>query len=445
MYAICLPRFICMTPRRFPAGFLWGTASSSHQHEGGNQLNQWADWEQKPGVIWHGDRVGDACGWWRELEPDLDRACALAQNAFRMSLEWSRIEPRPGEFDPAAIGRYREMLAAVRARGLTPMVTLHHFTNPRWLEQQGGWLNPGTPARFGRYVAHVLGQLGDLCELWCTVNEPTIYTLMGYLHGHWPPGHSHMGQAMRVLVALLRGHAAAVEAVHAAGPQHRAGIVHNLHLVDPSTPRLPDLLIARFSDLLTNGCVLSALHTGRILPPFGSGRTIIPGLATSDFIGLNYYSRSWVAFDIRRPREFFSRSYTPEHAEQSDINSHGRSYGEIYPEGLYRSIKRLSSLKLPIYITETGLPDHDDDQRPRFILNHLASVHRAIQEGADVRGVFLWSLVDNFEWSEGWDLRFGLYALDQRTGERRLRPSGALYGVIARANALPAETKKPSV
>lgn len=428
-----------MMPRRFPAGFLWGTASSAHQHEGGNTNNQWSDWEQQPGRIWHADTAGDACGWWRAIEPDLDRAVALAQNGFRLSVEWSRIEPRQGAFDVGALARYRAILTAVRDRGLTPMVTLHHFTNPRWLEAKGGWLHAETPRVFARFVAHVVAQLGDLCELWCTINEPTIYVAMSYIYGHWPPGRTNMFTARQVLVSLLKGHAAAVVAVHAAGSRHRVGIVHNLHLVDPSTPRTSDVLIAKLSDIIANDVVLSALRSGRIVPPFGSAAREYAGMRDNDFIGLNYYSRSWVTFDLRRPRELFSRSYTPDYVEQSDLNSQGRSYGEIYPDGLYRSLRRLAHLKLPIYITETGLPDHDDDQRPRFILSHLAAVHKAIQEGVDVRGVFLWSLIDNFEWSEGWELRFGLYALDQRTGERRLRPSGALYGIIARANALPGE------
>jgi beta-glucosidase len=318
------------------------------------------------------------------------------------------------------------------------MVTLHHFTNPHWLERQGAWLNRRTPHHFARYVGYALSKLGDLCELWCTVNEPTIYAAMSYLHGHWPPGRYNIVAARMVLVALLKAHAAAMRAIHDAGPQHRAGIVHNLHIVDPSTPRVADVLIAKFSDILANDAVLNALRTGRILPPFGYGMREIPGMRESDFIGINYYSRSWVAFDLHRPREFFSRSYMPDHVEQSDITSQGHSYGEVYPEGLYRALKRVAKLKLPIYITETGLPDHDDDLRPRFILNHLSSVHRALQEGVDVRGVFIWSLIDNFEWSEGWELRFGLYGFNEKTGERSLRPSGALYAIISRANALPA-------
>lgn len=164
----------------------------------------------------------------------------------------------------------------------------------------------------------------------------------------------------------------------------------------------------------------------------------LPG--SSDFFGLNYYGRTWVRFDHRAPAWTFSRGFIPPHVEQSDQNSRGEAYGEVYPNGIYHALKRASRLKLPIYITETGLPDHDDDQRPRFILSHLGEVHRAITDGVDVRGVFIWSLLDNFEWSEGWDLRFGLYAFNERTGERRLRPSGALYAAIARANAIPAST-----
>jgi beta-glucosidase len=423
-----------MAPRRFPAGFLWGTASSAHQHEGGNDNNQWADWERQPGRIWHGDTAGDACGWWRAIEPDLDRAAALGLSAHRMSLEWSRIEPQDGVFDERAIARYRAMLESLRRRGLTPMVTLHHFTNPRWLEAQGGWLNPGAPERFARFVTYAVGQLGDLCQLWCTVNEPTIYAGMSYLYGLWPPGLTNVRPARRALTMLLRGHAAAVAAIHAAGPQHRAGLVHNFHIVAAGTRRPVDVLTARIADEAINGVILNALRTGRI----GPGGRIVPGLRDScDFFGLNYYSRSWIVFDRRAPSRAFSRSYIPEHVEQSDRNARGESYGEVYPAGLGRALKRIHQLNLPIYITETGIPDHDDDQRPRFLLSHLAEVFQAIEAGVDVRGVFVWSLIDNFEWSDGWALRFGLYAFDQQTGQRTRRPSAALYSIIARANALP--------
>lgn len=421
---------------------MWGTASSAHQHEGQNTNNQWWAWEQQAGRIWHGDTSGDACGWWDNIEPDLDRAQALGMNSHRLSIEWSRIEPRPGEWDEAAVARYREILLSLRRRGIEPMITLHHFTNPVWIENAGGWLVDSTPEHFGRFTEYAVQQFGDLCTLWCTINEPTIYAGMSYLEGLWPPGVSNFFAARRVLWGLLRGHAAAARAIHHAGPQYKVGIVHNLHIMHPGSRKLRDRMVARMADELVNGIIIHALNTGDIARPFGSGVRSIPQLrGSSDFFGLNYYGRTWIRFDTGAPAWTFSRGFIPPHVEQSDQNSRGQSYGEVYPNGIYHALKRASSLNVPIYITETGLPDHDDDQRPRFILNHLAEVHRAIDDGIDVRGVFLWSLLDNFEWSEGWELRFGLYHFDERTGERTLRPSGALYAAIARANAIPGGTE----
>jgi beta-glucosidase len=429
-----------MTIRMFPQGFLWGTATSSHQVEGGNDNNQWWDWEQQ-GRVWNGDQSGDACGWWCDPTPDLDRAATLGQNAHRMSLEWSRIEPEDGRFDDTAIERYRTMLQAMRARGIRPMVTLHHFTNPRWLEAQGAWLNGNTPRRFARYAGYAVEALGDLCDLWCTINEAAIYAGLSYGSGSWPPGRSNPLLARRVLVNMLRGHALGAAAIHALGPQHKAGLVHNFHLFDPATPAPQDLALASFYDLLNNQVILHALRTGRLLPPFGNELREVPYLReSSDFFGLNYYTRSRVSFLSRTPRWVFGRAFTPMDVDQSDIGMDEKTYGEIYPHGLYRALRRIGSrLGLPIYVTETGLPDDDDDQRPRYLYSHLAEIHNAIRDGVEVRGVFVWSLVDNFEWAHGWGLRFGLYHLDQHTGERRARPSAALYGIFARANAIPGE------
>lgn len=428
-----------MAPRTFPLGFLWGTATSSHQVEGQNRNNQWWMWEQQAGRIWHGDVSGDACDWWRDVEPDLDRAVALGQNAHRLSIEWSRIEPRTGVFDDRAMMRYREILQAMRRRGLVPMVTLHHFTNPLWLEALGGWLNPHTPHYFARFAAYVVAALGDLCELWCTINEAMIYAGMGFAAGRWPPGRLNPLSARRVVATMLHGHAAAAAAIHRMGAAHRVGMVHNFHLFDPATPAPQDVAIAALYDYLNNQIILSALRTGRIPPPFGHQLREVPHLREScDFFGLNYYTRSRVAFVSRTPTWVFGHRFTPSDVEQSDRGNDDKTYGEVYPHGMYRALRRIHHrLGLPIYVTETGLPDDDDDQRPRYLLNHLAEVHRALQDGVDVRGVFVWSLLDNFEWAEGWGLRFGLYAFDERRHVRRLRPSGALYAICARANAIP--------
>lgn len=426
-----------MAPRRFPAGFLWGTATSAHQVEGGNH-NQWTEWERQPGRIWHSGRSGDACDWWRDAESDFDRAAALGQNAHRLSIEWSRIEPAEGRFDAAAVGRYRQMLEALRARGIEPMVTLHHFTDPLWLAADGGWLDARTPARFARFVEYAVSALGDLCSLWCTINEPVIFATQGYLNGEFPPGLRDIGATLRVVRNLLLGHAAAATAIRRVSPRHKVGLVHHVRPLDPASLSPLDHAIARLYDYLFNTVVILALRTGRIPPPLASGLRFTPGLAnSSDFFGLNYYTREHVAFDRRAASALFGRHFTPPSALQSDAGKAGATYGEIYPHGLYRALRRVGRLGVPIYITETGLPDADDDVRPQFLLDHLAAVHHAVEAGVDVRGFFVWSLVDNFEWAEGWGLRFGLYALDEHTQQRTLRPSGALYAAIARANAIP--------
>ncbi len=428
-------------PLRFPEGFLWGSATAAHQVEGGNENNQWWAWEQQPGRIWHDDRSGMACDWWRNAERDLATAADLGQNAHRLSLEWSRIEPHDGEFDPAAIERYRRILSFMRERGIRPLVTLHHFTHPLWFDARGGWFHPDAVRRFDHYVAYTVGALSDLCDMWCTINEPTVYAMQGYLLGEWPPGARNPLQAFRVMATLLQAHAAAAATIHRIDPALRVGLAHHLRIMDPVNPRSADVGVAAAYDAIFNSIVLRALASGRLLPPLGVGQLVSGLRGSCDFFGLNYYTRDHVAFDRGGEGVLFARRFTPENLPRSDATHTGLPYGEIYPQGLYRSLKRVARYGLPILITEIGVPDDDDDQRPAFMLSHLAAVHRAIRDGIDVRGVFWWSLIDNFEWSEGWGLRFGLIALDHVSGERRVRRSGALYAAIARANALPADSR----
>jgi len=430
-----------MDELRFPEGFLWGTATSSHQVEGNNTNNQWWAWEQEPGRIWHGDRSGLACNWWENAEADFDRAAEMGQNTHRLSLEWSRIEPQEGVFDDQAIGRYWQMLQALRDRGLEPMVTLHHFTDPLWLSAQGGWENPATIEHFARYVEHAVSALGDLVTLWATINEPAVYAFLGYLLGIFPPGKHDFRACFRVYANLLRGHAAAYRTIHRLDGKAQVGLVKNILLFQPYRPdsRL-DRAVTWVQDYLFNEVGLPAVVDGRLRFPlsldlFGPHGPLID---SSDFIGINYYTRVRVVFDRRQPTQLFGRRlYTPG-AELSDSGRDG-PYGEVYPEGLYIVLKRAAQYGKPIYVTENGLPDADDDQRPRFILTHLAQVHQAIQKGVPVKGYYHWSLVDNFEWAEGWALRFGLIAMDEKTQERRMRRSGELYAEIARANAVTRE------
>jgi len=391
----------------FPADFKWGVAVAAHQVEGNNTNNDWWAWEQEVGHIKEGHTSGAACNWWEDAEADFDRAARLGLNALRLSVEWSRVEPRPGTFEDAALVRYAEMLQGLRARGIEPMVTLHHFSNPLWLAEQGGWENRETVALFARFVRQTVERLGEYCDLWCTINEPNIYSYMGYVEGTFPPGKRDHKAAMTVVRNLLAGHAAAYREIHELQSTARVGLAHNIRIFDPANPRsMWDRRAARTADRLFNQAVLTALTRGRWIPPLGLG------LAwklrhTLDWIGLNYYTRDLVAFDRKQRRDFLSRRFHADDAELLDGD-----YGEFYPYGIFRSIQRLARLGLPIYITENGIPDDDDDQRPRYLLAHLHQVWRAIQLCYPVMGYYHWTLTDNFEWAQGWTLRFGLIELD---------------------------------
>ena len=424
----------------FPSGFLWGTATAAHQVEGYNDNNDWWAFERAPDTIWHGDRSDRACNWWEDAEADFDRMVALNHNTHRLSIEWSRIEPQEGEWDETAVVRYREMLRGLRERDIEPMVTLHHFSTPLWLAQQGGWSNPAAVSYFRRWAGKAVGYFGDLAKLWCTINEPAIYAALGNLFGLHAPGAQSLQRYFSVLRHMLQGHAAAYRVIHSFDGQARVGLVKNLQLFDPADPesRL-DRFFAGFFDYAFNDLVIKALAEGRLCPPLGLGLSSAKGLLDSyDFVGVNYYSRSLVAFEPGRGDFMGVRRFPTPGAETSDEGRHG-AYGEVYPEGLYRVLMRAARLNKPIYITETGLPDADDDQRPRFLITHLAQAARAIADGADVRGFYHWSLTDNFEWAEGWALRFGLIALDEKTQERTVRPSGHLFAAIAAENGLTRE------
>ena len=252
----------------FPEGFLWGTATSAHQVEGNNTNNDWWAFEQGRNAIWHGDRSGRACDWWRDAEQDFDLMAEMGHNTHRLSVEWSRIEPQPGEFDPEAIARYREMLAGLRQRGIEPMVTLFHFSSPLWLAGQGGWSNPMAVDRFRRFTRYAAEQLGDLVSLWCTINEPNVYAALGYLLGEHAPGHKSLPRYFRVLRHLLEAHAAGYRVIHALDGRAKVGLVKNIPIFEPLD--LNDRLAAWFTRLVDrnfNEVTLQAVVDGRLRFP----------------------------------------------------------------------------------------------------------------------------------------------------------------------------------
>jgi len=420
----------------FPPDFRWGTATAGHQVEGEPANSDWWVWERLPGKVKDSTNAGHACDWWagRYVE-DLDLAQSMAQNALRISVEWSRVEPREGEWDDQALTRYREILSALRARGIEPMVTLFHFVSPLWLAKKGGWQNEAVVHYFERFVKYVVEALGDLVDLWCTINEPNVYAVESFLLGLWPPEKHDLQANFRVIHNQLVAHAFAYRAIHRLQPAARVGLAQHMRIFDPFKPDSTlDRWAAHMQDRLFNEIVLAPPADGVLRFPL-TLNTRIPELVDSqDYIGLNYYYRDMVSFDLSQPGALFAKRF-PQPGTPWSLEG----WGEVYPEGLYRLLKRLQRYGKPIYITESGMPDNKDVMRPHMLLAHLAATHRALVDGVPVRGYYFWSLVDNFEWKEGFSARFGLIDLNLETGQRTIKASGKLYGEISRAGAITAD------
>ena len=428
--------------QKFPEKFLWGAATAAHQVEGANDNNDWWDWEQAPGHIQNGDKSTLACDWWKgeRYRQDFDLAKSFGHNAHRLSVEWSRIEPREGEWDSNAIAFYRRVLSALRERGITPLVTLHHFTNPRWLRAQGAWETQAVVPLFERFVERVARELGDLCDFWVTINEPIIMIMPTYILGDWPPGKKDFGLAMRVLTNVLRAHAAAYHAIHRVQPHARVGLAHNILPFNPANPSSSlNRLAVRAQNFIYNRMFLLALKDGNLRLPMGSGK-IPEAVDTQDYIGLNFYFSRRIAFDLSQVGTLFGRTLPakPWGVAYDDDLLKWFGKGDIDPDAFYRTIKWLAEYAgdKPIYITENGICDRDDEVRPRYLISYLAAMHRAMQEGAPVQGYFHWSLVDNFEWIEGYGLRFGLIHVDHVTQKRTPKSSAELYARIIRENGI---------
>ncbi len=420
-----------MVHASFPEDFLWGAATSSHQVEGDNRHSDWWDWEQRAGVIHDGTRSGDAARWWAgHAEDDLRGAAQMGHTAHRLSVEWSRIEPAPGRYDQQALERYGEILEAARRLGLRTMVTLNHFTLPRWAAAGGSWLDEALPQRLGALSAECARVLGDQVDLWATINEPNVLALMGYAAGQWPPGHRRVDRALRAMANLLRAHVESYRAVHRERPDAQVGLVLSLPFIEAArSQHALDRAAAFTQDWLFNGVWLWALEHGRLPWPLSLRRPVVPGLARSfDWLGVNYYGKMETRFDPRAVDRLFGR-----HVQEPTVRNAFADWGQIHPPGLAAQLRRLASLGAPVYVTENGVFDNEDQLRPRYLLEHVAAVRDVLAEGVDVRGYFHWSLVDNFEWAEGWATHFGLLALDRRTQERRPRRSAKIYAQLCRS------------
>jgi beta-glucosidase len=419
----------------FPRGFLWGCATSSHQVEGNNTNNNWWAWEQQPGRILHDHKSGMACDWWGgRWREDFDRAAEGSQNAHRFSIEWSRIQPAPDRWDEDALDRYREMARGLIERNVTPLVTLHHFSDPIWLEERGGWENENVVEDFVRYTRKVVEALREYVAYWMTLNEPNLLAIQGYLLGEWPPGKTDLGATLKVFSNLVRAHAKAYHAIHEIQNEARVGIGLHVRPLLPAHPASPlDRWTASVQSSMLNEFFPRAFQTGVLRFP-GWFRRLPEAKGTQDYLGINYYTLDMVSFKLSKASELFGDRFYPPEAELSETG-----LAANLPKGLFDSLKWGLKYGVPMIITENGVEDSKDVLRPRYLIQHLHQAWRAVNFNYPVKGYFHWSLVDNFEWERGWTQRFGLWELDEETQRRRKRPSADLYAEICKENGISSE------
>jgi beta-glucosidase len=310
------------------------------------------------------------------------------------------------------------------------MVTLHHFTNPIWLEEQGGWENDGTPQKFAVFVRKAVDALKEYVSYWVTINEPNVYAYAAYGEGQFPPGKKNINATFHAMVNLVRGHAMAYKIIHEIQPEARAGLAMNYRSLFPATASPLDKGVAGIQSAIFNDLFPKAARDGKVRLVYRTVR--VPEAAgTQDFLGVNYYSRDYVSFDITRVPALFGRR---QFKKDADLSSTGSIANE--PDGFYEALKWGLQFNIPMLVTENGVENHDDKMRPRYIAQHIQQMWRAVNYNWPVKGYFHWSLVDNFEWERGWSQRFGLWGLDVDTQARIRRNSVDLYADICKQNGL---------
>lgn len=394
---------------KFPKQFYWGAATASYQVEGGIENNDWAQAAREGKV----PRAGKLADHYHLYTKDFDLAKELGHNAHRFSIEWARIEPEEGVFDEEEIEHYREVLRALRARNLEPFVTLWHFTLPDWFAESGGFERTDAPEIFARYCAKVVKEMGYLATHYATMNEPNVYATHGYLYGAWPPfkrarifwrkigkedGTSEKTGARArfknistyflVMRRLTKAHIAAYQAIKTVRPEALVSVVKHVHYFHGENGPQNKL-------------------KARIMTYFQSLRFLNQIDQTLDEIGINYYRNTGYGE---------TRNYM-----LTDMG------WKMAPSFIYAVIKLLMRYKKPMFVAEAGLADADDSCRADYIRVQVNAIGRAIEEGADVRGHFYWSLMDNYEWALGTEKRFGLIEIDYNTLHRKIRPSAYVY------------------
>jgi len=403
---------------QFPKDFLWGAATSAYQVEGNNYNSDWWEWEKSAGVK---DLSGLACNHYERYEEDFDLIRSLGHNCHRLSVEWSRVEPEDGVFSQKEIEHYIKVVTALKERGIEPIVTLHHFTNPLWFSKLGGWENQDASRCFLSYAERIVSALSGSVRYWVIINEPEVYLYYSYIIGIWPPQEKSPRKAKTVFDNLAKAHIAAYRLIHdiykksgLASPF--VGTAQHIRSFTLRVNNLRNRAAAAIRDRIFNRMFLNTLIRAHAL----------------DYIGLNYYTR-----DIVDAQSWNINSLLYDIYEENARNIKKNDLGwDIYPEGLFTSLMSLKKYRLPVFILENGICTQNDDERWRFILSHLKKVHAAMDSGVKVIGYIYWSLMDNFEWADGFAPCFGLIEVDYRTMKRTIRESAKKYSIVCKTGIL---------
>jgi beta-glucosidase len=454
-------------PLRFPDEFAWGTATASYQIEGavdedGRRPSIWDTFAHTPGKTAGGDTGDVADDHYHRWPEDVRLLADLGVRAYRFSLAWPRLQPEGrGPLNPAGVDFYAELAETLLANGIRPWATLYHWDLPQALQDAGGWPARDTAERFAEYAAAVHERLRDRIGDWITLNEPWCAAFLGHAAGVHAPGGQDPAAALRAAHHLLLGHGRAVAAIREQDARSRLGITLNLAPVTPAGEEPADVDAARRIDGLANRLFLDpvllgrypadvlgdvrALTDGRHLEPYDEEAIAAP----LDFLGINYYTRHVV-----RHAEGAGAGPSPwVGAQDVEFVTRGlpqTAMGwEIDPDGLHEVLTRVQReyTELPLFVTENGAAFADergpdgavpDPERIAYLDAHFRAAHRAIEDGVDLRGYFVWSLLDNFEWAYGYGKRFGLVHVDYATQERTPKASARWFAQVTRANALPA-------
>lgn len=418
----------------FPQDFLWGVATSAFQLEG-SPYADWSSWDEllckKPEITNHYNCYKD----------DLRLLNELGVNSYRFSIEWSRIQPRENKWDDSAIAHYQDIINILLENGIIPIATLHHFTHPLWFIRKYPWHEQSSIERFKDYVCKIIDSIKGI-KYFITFNEPYVLLLGGYLEGCMPPGIKDFKYFLRALENILICHSNCYEIIHNKINDAMVSISHNMAAFAPWWQYNPlDKLLCMMAKRFYNHSIIDAFDTGVLSIEFPLKQVVkieVPIKGRLDFFGLNYYTRLHMRFNP------FKKMFVE--LRHRDIDGYGLTDlgWEIHPKGLERVIKLASRLRVPIIITENGIATRSDQKKLAYMKRHIEVVEKCLSKGIDIRGYFYWSLIDNYEWLQGLDSRFGLYRVDFKTFERTPTTAAKYYSfLINKARESSRENKKP--